>query len=100
MSIGESGRGAADISIARRPAGKVEVFLDCLQGAKLGDGTAGLHGILPEAVARETLLKAVRKTPWLQEALAVELITRLLTEGTGGDEFTVEPPSKRASRQG
>lgn len=56
LSIGESGRGVADISIARRRGDKVEIFLDCLRHAKLGDGTAGIHDTLPEAVAREMLV--------------------------------------------
>ncbi|MFG2667891.1 hypothetical protein ACGFY6_27030 [Streptomyces sp. NPDC048387] len=89
----------ADISIARRKGDKVEIFLDCLRHAKLGDGTAGIHGTLPEAVAREMLVKAVRETPWLQEALAIEMITRLVAEGTGGDDFKVKPPAKQTRKQ-
>ncbi|MBB4986382.1 hypothetical protein [Streptomyces nymphaeiformis] len=100
LSVGESGREVADISLTRRQGGKVEVFLDCLRGAKLGDGTAGLHGTLPEAVAREMLVKAVRETPWLQEALAVEMVTRLVAEGTGGDDFEASPTKTTPKKTG
>ncbi|MFD5622039.1 hypothetical protein [Streptomyces yangpuensis] len=89
----------ADISIARRRAGKVEIFLDCLRKAKLDDGTAGLHGSLPEAEARERLAGIVRETPWLAEALAVEMTTRLVAEETGGDDFKAKPPAKQTRKK-
>ncbi|MFI6981553.1 hypothetical protein ACIBSV_23565 [Embleya sp. NPDC050154] len=55
-----------------------------------------MAGVLPEKLALEKLSEIVRATPWLQEALALEFIARLVAEGTGGDDFKVSSRRKQS----
>ncbi|MFF4420483.1 hypothetical protein ACWGIU_15515 [Streptomyces sp. NPDC054840] len=80
---GDSTTGGATISVRKTQGGRIELFVDCDRPQALGDGTTVVSSTLPPGKARELLAKLVQETPWLQEALAMQRIDQLLSEGTG-----------------
>ncbi|MFJ1548313.1 hypothetical protein [Streptomyces sp. NPDC088246] len=86
LRVGTFATGAATIDIRKVGRGRVEFLLDCNSGSKFGDDTSVAAGTLSQQQARELMTRLVDETPWLQRALAMQLVEQLLEHGTEGTE--------------
>lgn len=82
---GDFETGGATVGVRKTKGGRIELYIDCDRPQALGDDTTVVSATLPPDKARELLTKLVHETPWLQQALAMQRVEQLLTEGTGPD---------------
>ncbi|MFE6152366.1 hypothetical protein [Streptomyces sp. NPDC057889] len=82
VHVGTFATGAATIDARRTRDGRIEFLLDCDSGSKFGDDTTVATGTLSIDQAREVVTRLVDETPWLQRALALQLVEQLLEQGT------------------
>lgn len=75
IKVGKSlASGTAFIGVGPTRQGLVDIYIDCASGSQLGDGSHVISELLPSDQARELLIKIIKATPWLQEALALSVV--------------------------